>query len=77
MMSNQLKQYFDCSETEKIIIDFKDKIKVVVGSGVIKIKTSEEMDLLLVYANLGNIYEYIGETNEKYVNGALYIIEEE
>ena len=44
----------------------------------ISISTSEEMDAVLVEENIGNIYVYTGETNDKYTNGMLYqVIEEE
>ena len=41
-----------------------------------EISTSEEMDTLLVTANIGKCYKYIGETDSKYVNGDIYLVEE-
>lgn len=61
---------------EDITINFRDRIKVVIGNGPFRVKTSEQMDSLLVEENIGNVYEYVGTTNEKYVNGAFYIVEE-
>ena len=47
------------------------------GGAIIEISTAEEMDALLVAENVGKIYKYIGETNEKYTNGVLYMVEED
>lgn len=43
--------------------------------GVISISTSEEMDSVLLDTNIGKIYRYIGETNNKYTKGQCYIVE--
>lgn len=40
--------------------------------GIKDIATAEEMDALLVEANIGNVYRYTGTTTEKYTNGDLY-----
>lgn len=59
----------------KVLIDFKDKINIV--SGIIEVDTTKKMNSSIIKENVGKIYRYVGETNEKYVNGALYLIEEE
>lgn len=51
-------------------------VDVVTGQPL-QIATSEEMDEVLNEKNIGKVYEYIGETNEKYTKGAIYRIEEE
>lgn len=43
----------------------------------IELATSAEMDAVLVSANVGKIYKYVGETNETYANGNLYQVTEE
>lgn len=48
-----------------------------VGGIPIEVSSIEQMDALLVAENIGKIYKYVGETNEKYTNGALYQISEE
>lgn len=59
----------------KVLIDFKDKIRII--DGIIEVYTKEIMDSVIKKENIGKIYKFLGETNEKYVNGALYLIEEE
>lgn len=59
----------------KVIIDFKDKIRII--DGIIEISTTEMMDSVIKEENIGKIYRFVGKTNEKYVNGAMYFIEEE
>lgn len=60
--------------------DVKDyayaNVDVVTGQPL-QIATSKEMDEVLNEKNIGKVYEYIGDTNEKYTKGALYLIEEE
>ena len=63
------------SKTKKVIIDFNDKINIM--EGIIEIDTIEKMENATKEQNIGKIYRFVGETNEKYVNGALYLIEEE
>lgn len=41
-----------------------------------EISTSEEMDALLIASNVGKIYKFVGTTDEKYVNGDIYLVEE-
>ena len=48
-----------------------------VGGIPIEVSSIEQMDALLVAENIGKIYKYVDETNEKYTNGALYQISEE
>lgn len=74
-----LKKIMKPLNNDKIIIDFKDKLYVGTGitSKPTQIFTAEMMDSVIVEKNIGNVYEYLGETNEKYVKGALYFIEEE
>lgn len=48
-----------------------------VGGIPIEVSSIEQMDALLVAENIGKIYKYVGETNEKYTSGALYQISEE
>lgn len=66
------KKYCD----DDIVVSISDSLLKQL-SGVIEIFTSEEMDLAFKEENIGKIYRFLGETNEKYVNGALYMIEEE
>lgn len=54
-----------------------DKVTVKVPPKPIQVLTEGEMDELLGSAPVGSIYKYIGATNDKYENGALYMIEEE
>lgn len=44
--------------------------------GMETISTYEEMEENLILANKGKIYLYLGETNDKYVYGDLYLVEE-
>lgn len=43
----------------------------------IELSTSEEMDAVLISTNVGNIYKYVGTTNDTYTNGDLYQVIEE
>lgn len=43
----------------------------------INIATASAMDAVLVSANVGKVYKYIGTTTDKYTNGNLYLVEEE
>lgn len=54
-----------------------DKVTIKVPPKPIQVASAGEMDELLGSAPVGSIYKYIGATNDKYENGALYMIEEE
>lgn len=56
--------------------DMASTIRSIAG-GVEDISTEASMDEVLVSTNIGKIYRYIGETNEKYVSGDIYIVEED
>ena len=50
------------------------------SSGITEISTATEMDNILANAtstDVGKAYMYVGETNEKYENKAIYLIKEE
>lgn len=62
---------------------FIEYVKYVGGSSeggasgyAIEVSTHEEMDALLVEANLNKLYKYVGESDDTYVNGQYYIIVE-
>ena len=62
---------------------FIEYVKYVSGSSeggasgyAIEVSTHEEMDALLVEANLNKLYKYVGESDDTYVNGQYYIIVE-
>lgn len=44
---------------------------------IIEVATGTEMDALLETAVIGSIFKYVGETTDKYENGALYMVEED
>ena len=44
---------------------------------VIDVANQSAMELLLVEENIGKIYRYTGETNETFINGALYQVAQE
>lgn len=41
------------------------------------VSTPEEMDAVLINENVGELYVYMGTTNEKYTHGMLYQVTEE
>lgn len=41
-----------------------------------EIETEEAMNALLVAENVGNAYKFIGETTENYINGDIYVVED-
>ena len=45
-------------------------------SGIIEISTEAEMDTVLIPANVGKVYRYIGATGDKYFQGDIYLVEE-
>jgi hypothetical protein len=45
-------------------------------SGVIEISTEAEMDAVLIPANVGKAYRYVGTTGDKYFQGDIYLVEE-
>ena len=51
-------------------------LNIRTGGGITDIGTEEEMNALLVSENIGNIYRFVGETTDMYVNGDIYIVEE-
>lgn len=50
----------------------KARIALTKVSPIIEIADPAELTNMLVAENLGNVYRYIGETNETYTNGDLY-----
>ena len=50
---------------------------VVAVPSVIEVSTSAEMDALLVEANVGKYYKFVGTTDSKYTNGDIYQVESE
>ena len=60
----------DVDGVQRLFIDNDDKSKPI------EISTTEEMDALLVTANIGKIYKFVGTTDEKYINGDIYLVEE-
>ena len=68
-------EYISCKRADVdgvqcLFIDNDDKSKPI------EISTTEEMDALLVVSNIGKIYKFVGTTDEKYINGDLYLVEE-
>lgn len=56
-----------------------DLIKSIGDSGTISIQeinSATEMTKLLASENIGSVYKYVGETTEKYINGDIYVVEE-
>lgn len=50
-----------------------EKVTVSVSQAVlIEISTASEMTVLLVAANVGKVYKFIGTTDDTYTNGNLY-----
>lgn len=45
-------------------------------SGVSEISTADEMNALLVEANIGKAYKFVGTTDDTYTNGDIYVVEE-
>ena len=41
-----------------------------------EIESEEAMNALLVAENVGNAYRFIGETTENYINGDIYVVED-
>lgn len=60
----------DVDGVQRLFIDNDDKSKPI------EISTSEEMDALLIASNVGKIYKFVGTTDEKYVNGDIYLVED-
>ena len=56
--------------------DIDKKIQESLGLPI-NIATASAMDAVLVSANVGKVYKYIGTTTDKYTNGNLYLVEEE
>lgn len=56
-------------------VDYSEAYKLLAGLPI-EIATSEEMDAVLIDENVGKIYKYVGETNETYINGNVYMIVE-
>ena len=54
-----------------------DIVVAVPNEAVTEVSTSAEMDALLVEANVGKYYKYIGITDSKYTNGDIYQVESE
>ena len=55
------------------------KVTVDVAGGLIEVTTSEEMDNIISSAtasDVGKVYIYTGETNEKYLSHSIYAIKE-
>lgn len=45
-------------------------------SGISEISTADEMNALLVEANIGKTYKFVGTTDDTYTNGDIYVVEE-
>lgn len=52
-----------------------DIVVAIPNEAVTEISTSAEMDALLVEANVGKYYKFIGTTDNKYTNGDIYQVE--
>ena len=46
-------------------------------AGITEITTSSAMDTVLVAANVGKYYKYVGTTDDKYTNGDIYQVQDE
>lgn len=57
--------------------DYDGDYEILMNGLPIEISTAEEMDALLIEANIGKIYKYVGETTEKYIKDNIYIVTEE
>lgn len=42
----------------------------------VEVSTEADMDALLIADNIGKFYKYIGETTDKYTNGAYYVVQD-
>lgn len=58
----------------KDVTNYKN-VNVNVPSGVEEVATASAMDALLVEANVGKYYKFIGTTDSNYTNGDLYLVE--
>ena len=56
---------------------FISAINSIKGSAMEGIDSAEAMTALLVEENVGNMYKYLGDTTDDYVNGDIYIVEQE
>ena len=50
---------------------------IPISSGVEEIATASIMDSLLVEANVGKYYKFTGTSDSKFINGNIYLVEEE
>ena len=44
--------------------------------GLVEVSTAAEMNALLVEANIGKTYKFVGTTDDTYTNGDIYVVEE-
>lgn len=44
--------------------------------GLVEVTTAAEMNALLVEANVGKAYKFVGTTDDTYTNGDIYVVEE-
>lgn len=44
--------------------------------GLVEVSTAAEMNALLVEANIGKAYKFVGTTDDTYTNGDIYVVEE-
>lgn len=58
-------------------IDEKEvMINPVSAAEIVEVQTAEDMDSLLGAEHVGGAYRFAGETDERYINGNLYIVKE-
>lgn len=63
-----------CKEDISVSVD---ENALITNGTPIEVATVDEMNAMLVEANIGKVYKYTGETNDTYTNGELYIVGEE
>ena len=55
---------------------FADAINTIPIGLPIEISTAAAMDAVLIAANVGKVYMFVGTTDATYTNGDLYVVEE-
>lgn len=48
----------------------------IADGALVEVSTAAEMNALLVEANVGKAYKFVGTTDDTYTNGDIYIVEE-
>lgn len=61
--------------TAKIVADNFPTEIAAIEAGVIEVATAAEMNALLVEANIGKAYKFVGTTDDTYTNGDIYVVE--